>query len=122
MTLPDDPAYRKKHRANLLIPAGAFIGIGVGLIVGFPGPGVLVGLGLGLLASAFLQRHDGALPDSGAPCCWHGRWISALIGVFMIIIGIGIIWGPANLWPYIIGVFLITMGLMFIAKFWSKAV
>jgi hypothetical protein len=122
MALTDDPVYKKRRGAHFLIPAGAFIGLGIGLIAGYPGSGVLIGLGLGFLASAILHRNNGVPPDSVVPCCGYGkRWISALVGVFMIIIGIGIIWGPANFWPYIIGIFLVVLGLTFIAKFWSRA-
>jgi len=112
----------KKGRSGLLIPAGAFIGIGLGMIAGYPGPGVLIGLGLGFLVSAILHQRGTEAPDSVFPCCGHGKgWISALIGIFLIIVGIGIIWGPANLWPYIVGIFLILIGLGFIAKFWSRS-
>jgi hypothetical protein len=39
-----------------------------------------------------------------------------VIGLFMIVIGAGIIWSPANLWPYIFGIFLIVLGIVIAAK------
>jgi hypothetical protein len=39
----------------------------------------------------------------------------------LIIIGIGIIWIPAHIWPYVIGIFLILLGIMFAAKSWQKS-
>jgi hypothetical protein len=32
-----------------------------------------------------------------------------MIGLFLIIIGIGIIWIPAHIWQYVIGIFLILL-------------
>ena len=40
---------QKKSAAELAIPAGLFIGLGIGFIVGQIVGGVLVGLGLGFL-------------------------------------------------------------------------
>ena len=36
----------------MLIPAGVLLGLGIGLLAGYPGPGVLIGLGLGFIGSA----------------------------------------------------------------------
>jgi len=108
-----------------MIPAGVLIGLGVGLITGYAGPGVLIGLGLGLLASAFITP-SGTPQDIHPGCCGGGgRWGSGIIGAFMILIGIGIIWAPVNVWtyvwPYGIGILLILIGLSFIAKMWRKS-
>ena len=44
----------KKSPYNVLIPAGLFIGIGVGLLVNQVAAGTLIGLGLGFGASYFV--------------------------------------------------------------------
>ena len=102
---------------HLFIPAGILFGLGVGLILGYPGPGVLIGLGLGFLASAFLSSSTGAGHDrNSAACGQDSRWISALIGVFLIGIGAGFVWAPAETWPYLFAIFLIGLGLWFLAR------
>jgi len=123
MSTVDDQEHRRRHGRSFLIPAGALIGLGAGLIAGFPVPGILIGIGLGFVAQGFLRPVEGMPPDSAAPCCW-GRgtpWISLIIGLFMIVIGVGIVWAPVNLWPYVIGIILILLGIMFAAKSWQKA-
>jgi len=121
MSATEDQQHRRRHGRHFLIPAGVLIGLGVGIIVGYAGAGVLIGLGLGFLASAFLPPAGEAPEDAPVPCCRHGgRWMSAGIGVVFVIIGAVIIWAPQNfwtyLWPYGVGVFLILIGLSFIAK------
>jgi hypothetical protein len=125
MTTPEEDDHRRHHGGHFMIPAGVLIGLGVGLISGYAGPGVLIGLGLGLLASVFISP-SGTLPDEQRPCGGDGsHWIPGIIGLFMILLGIGIIWAPANvwtyIWPYGIGIFLILIGLSFIAKMWRKS-
>ena len=101
----------------LFVPAGILFGLGVGLIIGFPGPGVLTGLGLGFLISAFATPVTSAGNDRGRAACRHDpRWISALLGVFLIGIGIGFVLAPVENWPYLFGVFLVGLGLWFLAR------
>jgi hypothetical protein len=125
MATPEVNEHQRRHGRHFLIPAGVLIGLGVGLITGYAGPGVLIGLGLGLLASAFIAPTG--IPEDRHPgCCGGGsRWGPAIIGLFLILFGIGIIWAPANIWtyvwPYGIGIFLILIGLSFIAKMWQKS-
>jgi hypothetical protein len=122
MSTVEEQERRRRHGRHFLIPAGILIGLGVGLITGYPGPGILIGLGLGFLAQGFLRPVESLAPDQATPCCGHGdRWISVMIGLFLIIIGIGIIWIPAHIWPYVIGIFLILLGIMFAAKSWQKS-
>jgi hypothetical protein len=123
MSTIDDQEHRRRHGRHFLIPAGALIGLGAGLIAGYPVPGILIGIGFGFLSQGFLKPVEGTAPDSAAPCCCgYGRpWISLIIGLFMILIGISIIWAPVNLWPYGIGIILIMLGIMVALKSWRKA-
>jgi hypothetical protein len=112
---------RRQLEKHFFIPAGALIGLAAGLIAGHPGSGILIGLGLGFFAQALFKPVESSATDSAAPCCGlDNRWISVVIGLFMIVIGAGIIWSPANLWPYIIGIFLIVLGIMVAAKSLGK--
>jgi len=117
----EEHEHSRRHGRNFLVVAGALIGLGAGLIAGHPLPGILIGLGLGFIAQGFLKPVQEKAPDSAAPCCSHGsRWNSVVIGLFMIIVGVAIIWAPRDLWPYIVGIFLIVLGIMFAAKSWWK--
>lgn len=98
--------HRRSHGHYGFIPAGVLIGLGVGLLAGYPGSGVLIGLGLGFLATGIA---DAVKQASGTPA--EGTNVGMpLLGILMIIIGIGIVWAPADLWPYIIAGFLILLG------------
>jgi hypothetical protein len=123
MSTIEEQEHRRRHGKHLLIPAGALIGLGTGLIAGYPVPGILIGIGLGFIAQGFLKPVEGTTPDSADPrCCGHGKpWISLMIGLLMIIVGVAIIWAPLHLWPYIIGIILIMIGIVFAAKSWMKA-
>jgi hypothetical protein len=116
-----DQDQQRKHGKHFLIPAGALIGLGVGLITGYAGPGILIGLGLGFLTKGFLTPVEGPAPDPATPYSRYGhKWTSVMIGLFMIIIGVAIIWAPVILWPYIIGIILIMLGIMIAVKGWWK--
>lgn len=107
---------RRRHRSHFLIPAGVLIGLGVGLLFNQPGPGVLIGLGLGFMGSAFLPS-TGPSQDAAAPAPMYGpRWIPVIIGVFIILLGFWIVWGPPLPWTYIIALAFILMGIGFIAR------
>ena len=83
------------------IPAGLFIGLGIGLVLGNPGVGALMGLGAGFMASAlggfYLETSEGgpsaeeSLPEAGTSA---SRWVMGLIGIFIILIGVGLIYAP----------------------------
>jgi hypothetical protein len=107
--------HRKQHGHYGFIPAGVLIGLGVGLLAGYPGSGVLIGLGIGFLASGLTPLVKRPLEAEGLQP--GGTNVTMLLlGVFMIFIGIGIVWAPAVLWPYAIAGFLILMGIWFLAR------
>ena len=122
MTTEEGKEYRPRHQRSLLIPAGLFIGLGVGLLAGFPAPGLMIGLGLGFIGSSLLKPREYPAGDAAAPGMRHGsRWMPALLGIFFIILGISMVWAPQNFWPYIGAGFLILVGIWFIARSFGKA-
>ena len=124
MATPEADEHQRRHGRHFLVPAGVLIGLGVGLITGYAGPGVVIGLGLGLLASSIIPPHGTVEGSPPGYCGESNRWGAGIIGLFMILLGIGLIWAPMNvwsyIWPYGVGIVLILIGLTFIAKMWRK--
>jgi len=100
---------------GFIIPAGALIGLGVGVLVDHVGSGFLVGLGIGFLASGLLPFLRKPLEGEGLG---HGGVdvTMLLIGAFLAIIGIGFVFALDALWPYALAVFLILMGTWFLVR------
>lgn len=122
MTLIDEQSHRRRHGRHFLIPAGALIGLGAGMIAGYPLSGVLIGLGLGFIGSGFVKPAESPVPDTGVHrSSLNRRWMSMVIGLFMIIIGVGIIWAPVNFWTYGVGIILIGLGVLFAVKSMEKS-
>ena len=114
--------YHRHHQRGLLVPAGLLIGLGVGLLAGYPGPGLMIGLGFGFIASAFLKSAGRPAGDAAAAGMHQGsRWMPGLLGIFFIILGFSMVWAPENFWPYIGAGFLILIGIWFIARSFGKA-
>jgi hypothetical protein len=122
MTTEEGKEYHVRHQRGLLVPAGLLIGLGTGLLIGYPVPGLMIGLGLGFIGSAFLKPVEHSTSDTAAPVMHHrSRWMPALLGCFFIILGISVVWAPQNFWPYIGAGFLILLGIWFIARSFGKA-
>jgi hypothetical protein len=105
-------------RYGFLVPACAMIGLGAGFLTGHVGTGVLVGVGLGMLAS-------GLIPAVGRPVK-HGSFQRAgvngtllLIGAFLVFVGASLVLAPAILWPYAIAGFFILLGLVSLVRGFS---
>jgi len=113
---------RGRQRSGLFIPAGLFIGLGIGLILGNPAVGVLIGLGAGFVASALSGYYlRGPEEETAEEAPGHApmaasRWIMVLIGVFIILIGIGLVYAPLAIWPYVIAGLLVLLGIWFIVR------
>lgn len=108
-----------QHRRgrHAFIPAGVLIGLGVGLLTGYAGSGVLIGLGLGFLATALVPPESPA--GSGTSCLMSlagKNMILILVGIFLIIIGVGIVIAPPQIWTYAIPAFLILLGVWFVFR------
>ncbi len=114
----NQPAARR-HGRHAFIPAGIFLGLGVGILLGYVVPGVLIGLGLGFLASSFFAYREAAdTGDGSLPSGRHAEmvWPPVLIGIFLILLGIGIVWAPAMVWPYLFAALLILIGIGFLYR------
>ena len=116
------------HRTGFLIPAGLLIGLGIGILVNYTAPGALIGLGCGFLAAGaagmYSYRSEAAtVQDASVPANWDGRrgWGSIIVGIFFILLGIGIVYAPLNIWPYIGAAILILVGLWFVARGFGRA-
>jgi uncharacterized membrane protein HdeD (DUF308 family) len=122
MTIDEEKEYRhRRHGRYFLIPAGVLIGLGVGLLMGYPGSGVLIGLGLAFLGSAFMTPVMRSSGDAAITVPARGpRWTLALIGIILIVIGISIIWAPVHHWPYIAAALLILFGIWFLIRGFVK--
>ncbi len=118
----EDRRRHHRHHGYMLIPAGVLLGLGIGLLAGYPGPGypgpgVLIGLGLGFIGSAVLAQQrsaptgtEGMTGPSPRP-----RVGLVLVGAFLILIGIGLVWAPLRL-PVIAALFLIILGVWFLFR------
>lgn len=101
-----------------MIPAGILIGLGIGLLAGYPASGVLIGLGLGLIAAGIAPCR-GDTTEAGAGCTpsrMGKNMILFIIGIVMILLGVGIVYAPVNIWTYIIPLFLILLGVWFVIR------
>jgi hypothetical protein len=104
---------------GFIVPAGILIGLGAGLLVDHAGAGFLVGLGFGLLGSELLplvmKPREGEYQQPGG-----ANTILLLIGSFLILAGISIVWAPAVIWTYAIPGLLILAGIVFLARGFIK--
>jgi cobalamin synthase len=101
----------------MLIPAGVLLGLGIGLLAGYPGPGVLIGLGLGFIGSAALamQRSAPSGTEGMTAPSPRPRIGLFLIGAVLILVGISLVWAPYR-WPVIAALFLILLGAWFLFR------
>jgi hypothetical protein len=113
--------HRRPHGSHALIPAGVLIGLGAGLLLGYPGPGVLIGLGCGLIAASLVVlpgegKKEGSFVSDRA----GANWITLIVGIFMILIGVGLVWTPPDYWPSVVAIFLILLGVWFVARMYIR--
>jgi hypothetical protein len=105
-----------EHRnSGFIISACILIGLGVGLLVDHLASGFLIGLGLGFVGSELLPL---VMNSPGEVFSQPGgaNVTTLLIGVFLIFLGIGIVFAPAAIWPYAIAGFLILFGLWLLVR------
>jgi hypothetical protein len=96
-----------RYWSYFLVIASLLIGLGAGLLTGYAGSGVFIGLGLGILGSTFMHRveHvDGVVVVQPR----KSNWGLVLLGLVFIVFGMGIV---LALWPYIIAFLFIVLGI-----------
>ena len=86
------------------------------MLVDQAGAGVLIGLGLGFVGSAFYSSGSPSPGGAALGVVQGPGWIPAIVGIFLVLIGLAIVLGPALPWPTIIAVLVILFGLGFIAR------
>ena len=97
---------RVQTRRYGFIPAGALIGLGIGILLGNPVSGVLTGLGLGFFASAIISH---AFQRRGWP----------FSGLIFIVIGIWFFLYPYS--PgYLAAIVAIVLGLLFLVRGFAR--
>lgn len=93
---------------GLLFPAGMFIGGGIGLAVGQPGPGFLAGMGLGFLAMAVIRlKHEPVRVR--VPSTARGYFL-LLAGLTLVVAGPALVYRPDIVFPYLVAAFLTLLG------------
>jgi hypothetical protein len=121
---PDEkPAVKRRHRGAGFIPAGIFIGLGVGILFDHLVSGILIGLGLGFMVSALVSWHEEPESSADAPaCCGFMRrdWTMIILGILIMLVGIGLVWAPLLIWPYVFAAFFILIGIGFLLRGFRK--
>jgi len=107
----------KKGReiAGLIFVACMFIGAGIGLLFERPDVGGAIGMGVGFLLMGVLRvkrvkpsEATISLPRS------FGQVALCLIGALMIVLGLFILYCPELIYPYLVGVGVIIIGVLII--------
>jgi hypothetical protein len=119
MTPEEEKVYHRRDQTGFLIPAGLFTGLGIGLLLNHPGPGLLIGMGFGFIGSTFLRTVSTAPGDAAINS--GPRWMMAFLGAFFVVLGVSLVWAPPNFWPYLGAGFLILLGIWFFLRGFGKA-
>ena len=108
-------AYRRYHRTLPFIPAGVLIGLGAGLLFGHPGPGILIGIGAGFLATGLIVPKKAEEAERSSYPSSIG-WGMVFAGIIFILLGLVIAYAPFIIWPYLIAVFFILLGVWMLIR------
>jgi hypothetical protein len=115
-------AQGRRHGGFFLIPAGALIGLGLGILVGYMWTGLLIGLGGGFLI--FVTDKPAGAPDEngpGQPTKPGASLVLLLIaGTYIMVSGIAIVLVPKSVWPDIVAGFLLLLGVWFIVRGFAR--
>src|SRR5512136_2076193 len=107
-----EPVKNDKY-SSFIVPAGILIGLGVGLLVDYLLSGFFVGLGFGLICSELYRLVEKSREAESTQLAGVNV-TTLLIGVFVVVIGFGIVLVPAAILPYAIAGFLILTGNWFL--------
>jgi len=103
--------------SGLLFVALMFLGAGIGLIFDRPDVGGTIGMGLGFIVMAYVKAKGIRVKagKSVAIGSFTGSIIMSLIGLLFIVIGVSSLLGINIPWRIIGSLFMIALGLFFIA-------
>ena len=101
--------------SGFIVPPGILIGLGVGLLVDYLLSGFFIGLGLGLICSELFRLVERSRETESTQLA-GANVTTLLIGTFLVFIGFGIVLAPAAIWPYAIAGFLILTGIWFLVR------
>jgi len=107
----------KEGSSGLVFVAFMFIGMGVGYLLGNTAAGLFIGMGVGFLAMAYLKPREKEIDLRKEP--W-GSVILALVGLGFIFGGASLLLGFEVPWDKLGGIFLMLMGLAFLAMALGK--
>ncbi len=113
-------AERRRHGGVFLIPAGALIGLGLGILAGYMWTGLLIGLGGGFLIFVTDRPGRASAGMGQAPPPGAADILLLFAGIYIVLSGIAIIIVPNPLWPDIAAGFLLLLGVWFIARGTSR--
>jgi len=106
---------KDKELAGLVFVACMFIGAGIGLLFGRPDVGGAIGMGVGFLLMGVLRvkRVKPSETVISLPRNF-GQAALCLVGALMIILGLFILYCPELIYPYLVGVGVIIIGVLII--------
>jgi hypothetical protein len=113
-----EPGERHQY-GDFIVPAGILIGLGVGLLAGHLGSGFLVGLGLGIVVSVLLPLFTKS-PEGAYLSPKETNVPMLLFGAFLVLLAISGVWAPVAIWPYATAGFLILAGVWFLVRGFSR--
>jgi Ca2+/Na+ antiporter len=99
---------RQRNFEGMFIPAFLLIGIGIGLLFGRPDVGALTGLGAGFIAMGIAKIIKS--PGPGLSSALGRSFFPIFIGVVFILAGLGLVYFPGFIWPYVGALVLIVLG------------
>jgi len=104
---------REKNHSfgGLAFVAFMFIGAGIGLLFRRPDAGGCIGMGIGFLAMGFI-RVKNVKPSPiafGLPANF-GHIMLSVLGLIIIAVGLGLLFNTNFLYPYVIGIGIVIIG------------
>jgi hypothetical protein len=106
-------AEKREHGiGGLVFVACMFIGAGIGLMFKRPDVGGAIGMGLGFLFMALVRVRVEPM-EVKLPSSMSGYFL-ILLGIAFIVGGVGVIYFPEDIYPYMGGIFAILLGIGFL--------
>lgn len=105
---------KEKHSgAGLSFVACMFIGAGIGLLFDRPEVGGCIGIGVGFLLMAIIRTKEiKTTPVTINLPKTFGKLILCVIGLLMITCGFCLLYEPALLYPYVVSIGIIAVGII----------